>query len=61
MSETSAAARHALRRAARAAGQLERAVGRVAAPGRNVGFPFRAPTIPRGVEVPVEPPASPAA
>jgi 1-acyl-sn-glycerol-3-phosphate acyltransferase len=53
--ETSAVARHALRRAARAAGQVERAVGRVAAPGRNVGFPFRAPTIPRGVEVPVEP------
>jgi 1-acyl-sn-glycerol-3-phosphate acyltransferase len=50
----SATARHALRRAARTAGQVERAVGRVAAPGRNVGFPFRAPTIPRGVEVPVE-------
>ena len=47
--------RFALRRAARAAGQVERAVGRVTAPGRNVGFPFRAPTIPRGVEVPVEP------
>ena len=42
------------RRAARA-GQVERAVGRVAAPGRNIGFPFRAPTIPRGVEVPDEP------
>ena len=52
MSDTT---RFALRRAARAAGQVERAVGRVAAPGRNVGFPFRAPTIPRGVEVPVEP------
>jgi 1-acyl-sn-glycerol-3-phosphate acyltransferase len=55
VSESSAAARHALRRAARAAGQVERAVGRVAAPGRNIGFPLRAPTIPRGVEVPVEP------
>src|SRR6478672_670051 len=47
--DTSAATRLALRRAARAA-------GRVAAPGRNIGFPYRAPTVPRGVEVPVEPP-----
>ena len=54
MSDTT---RFALRRAARAAGQVERAVGRVAAPGRNIGFPFRAPTVPRGVEVPVEPPS----
>jgi 1-acyl-sn-glycerol-3-phosphate acyltransferase len=54
---TTAAARHALRRAARAAGQVERAVGRITAPGRNVGFPYRAPTVPRGVEVPEEPPA----
>ena len=53
--ETSAAARHALRRAARAAGQVERAVGRVAAPGRNVGFPYRKPTVPKGAEVPEEP------
>jgi 1-acyl-sn-glycerol-3-phosphate acyltransferase len=57
VSETSAAARHAMRRAARAAGQVERAVGRVSAPGRNVGFPYRAPTVPRGVEVPEEPPS----
>ena len=56
-SETSVAARVALRRAARAAGQVERAVGRVAAPGRNIGFPYRAPTVPRGVEVPAEPPS----
>ena len=28
----------------------------MAAPGRNVGFPYRAPTVPRGVEVPEEPP-----
>ena len=26
------------------------------AAGRNVGFPYRAPTVPRGVEVPAEPP-----
>lgn len=47
--------RHHLRRAARAAGRVERAVGRVTAPGRNVGFPYRAPTVPRSVDVPVEP------
>ena len=29
-------------------------VDQVTAPGRNVGFPYRAPTIPRDVEVPVE-------
>jgi 1-acyl-sn-glycerol-3-phosphate acyltransferase len=54
---TSDATRLALRRAAQAAGRVERAVGRVTAPGRNIGFPYRAPTAPRGVEVPAEPPA----
>ena len=29
----------------------------MAAPGRNLGFPYRAPTVPRGVEVPAEPPS----
>jgi 1-acyl-sn-glycerol-3-phosphate acyltransferase len=48
--------RHQLRRAAHAAARIERAVGRVSASGRNVGFPYRAPTIPQGVEVPEEPP-----
>lgn len=47
--------RQQLRRAARVAGRVERAVARAAAPGRNVGFPYRAPTVPRGVEVPAEP------
>ena len=56
MPTSSDAARLALRRAARAAGQVERAVGRVTAPGRNIGFPYRAPTVPRGVEVPQEAP-----
>lgn len=56
MGNSSDATRIALRRAARAAGQVERAVGRVTAPGRNIGFPYRAPTVPRGVEVPEEPP-----
>ena len=49
--------RLALRRAARAAGRIERAVDRATAPGRNIGFPYRAPTVPRGVEVPAEPPS----
>ncbi len=49
--------RHQLRRAARVAGRVERAVGRATATGRNVGFPYRAPTVPRGVEVPEEPPS----
>ncbi|MFV0309245.1 MAG: lysophospholipid acyltransferase family protein [Desertimonas sp.] len=47
--------RHQLRRAARAVGRVEQTVGRVTAPGRNVGFPYRAPTTPRGVEVPDAP------
>ena len=49
--------RHHLRRAARAAGRVERAVGRATSGGRNVGFPYRPPTVPRGVEVPKEPPS----
>ncbi|MBA3606347.1 MAG: 1-acyl-sn-glycerol-3-phosphate acyltransferase [Acidimicrobiia bacterium] len=49
--------RHELRRAARAAGRVERAVARATAPGRNLGFPYLAPTIPRGVEMPAEPSA----
>ncbi len=44
-----------LRRAARLAGTAERAVARVTKPVRSVGFPYRAPTAPRGVEVPHEP------
>ena len=36
---------------------MERAVDRVTASGRNVGFPYRPPTVPRGVEVPKEPPS----
>jgi 1-acyl-sn-glycerol-3-phosphate acyltransferase len=55
--EYSDAARRRLREAARAAARLERAAGRVSAPGRNVGFPYRAPTVPRRVEVPTEPPS----
>jgi 1-acyl-sn-glycerol-3-phosphate acyltransferase len=55
--EYSAAARRRLREAARAAAKLERAAGRITAPGRNVGFPYRAPTVPRRVEVPVETPS----
>jgi 1-acyl-sn-glycerol-3-phosphate acyltransferase len=44
-----------LRRASGVAGRVERVVVRVAKPVRTVGFPYRAPTVPRGVEVPEEP------
>jgi 1-acyl-sn-glycerol-3-phosphate acyltransferase len=46
-----------LRSAARAAGAAEQALGTATAPLRNVGFPYRRPTVPRGVEVPIEAPA----
>ena len=46
--------REQLRRAADTAGRVERAVARATAPGRNVGFPYRPPTVPRGVELPAE-------
>jgi 1-acyl-sn-glycerol-3-phosphate acyltransferase len=45
-----------LRSAARAAGTAEQAVSRAAAPLRGAGFPYRPPTVPRGVEVPAEAP-----
>jgi 1-acyl-sn-glycerol-3-phosphate acyltransferase len=41
-----------LQRAQRAAGVAEDAVRRVTTPLRNFGFPYRSPTVPRGVEVP---------
>lgn len=44
--------RTTLRRASRLGGQVERAVTRLAKPTRNLGFPYRKPTVPRGVEVP---------
>ena len=44
-----------LRQAERVAGAAERVVTAVAAPLRRTGFPWRAPTVPRGVEVPEEP------
>jgi 1-acyl-sn-glycerol-3-phosphate acyltransferase len=44
-----------LRRASGAAHRVERVVVRAAKPARNLGFPYRAPSVPRGVEVPVEP------
>ncbi len=53
----SQAARRRLREAARAAALLERAARRVTAPGRNVAFPYRAPSLPRGVQVPEKAPA----
>ncbi len=47
-------AKTSLRRAQRLAGSAEKAVRAAAAPLRNFGFPYRAPTVPRGVEVPAE-------
>jgi 1-acyl-sn-glycerol-3-phosphate acyltransferase len=46
--------RASLRRANRATAAVEGAIRSAAAPMRNVGFPYRAPTVPRGVEVPPE-------
>src|SRR6187431_1761192 len=43
-----------LRRAQRATAAVEEAVGAAARPLRNFGFPYRAPTTPRGIEVPPE-------
>lgn len=54
--ETEVSASKRLRRAARMAGNIERTVARVTAPGRNIGFPLRAPTVPGNVEVDVAPP-----
>lgn len=44
-----------LRIASKAAGASEAAVRTAAKPLRKYGFPYRAPTVPRGVEVPDEP------
>jgi 1-acyl-sn-glycerol-3-phosphate acyltransferase len=41
-----------LRRAARLGATVENAVARVSRPVRGMGFPYRAPMVPRGVEVP---------
>lgn len=46
-----------VRRAQRAAGGVESAIRSVTAPTRRLGFPYRAPSIPNGVEVPSDPPA----
>ena len=51
------ASRRSLRSASRAAGAAERALGRATAPLRNVGFPYRSPSVPRGVDVPADPPS----
>ena len=44
--------KHVVRRAQRAAGRAERIVRLAAAPLRKYGFPYRAPTVPKGVVVP---------
>ena len=60
MSDDSRRARHRssrwLRSAARAAGTAEHVLAGAAAPLRNTGFPYRRPTVPRGVVVPAAPP-----
>jgi 1-acyl-sn-glycerol-3-phosphate acyltransferase len=43
-----------LKRARRVVDAAEQAVSSAARPLRNFGFPYRAPTVPRGVEVPAE-------
>jgi len=45
-----------LRAGQRVAGRAESTVRRAAAPLRATGFPYRAPNVPKGVEVPEEPP-----
>jgi 1-acyl-sn-glycerol-3-phosphate acyltransferase len=44
-----------LRRAQHLAGRAEALARKAAKPLRNYGFPYRAPNVPRGVEVPKEP------
>lgn len=53
---TRGGSRAALRRAQRAAGGAESVVRGVTSPLRGLGFPYRAPSVPRGVTVPEAPP-----
>jgi 1-acyl-sn-glycerol-3-phosphate acyltransferase len=46
-----------LHRAQRAAGGVETVARSAASPLRSYGFPYRSPTVPRGVEVPADPPS----
>jgi 1-acyl-sn-glycerol-3-phosphate acyltransferase len=46
-----------LHRAQRAAGGVENVARTAASPLRSYGFPYRSPTVPRGVEVPADPPS----
>ncbi|TVR25644.1 MAG: 1-acyl-sn-glycerol-3-phosphate acyltransferase [Ilumatobacter sp.] len=46
-----------LHRAQRAAGGVEGVVRTAASPLRSYGFPYRSPTVPRGVEVPADAPS----
>jgi 1-acyl-sn-glycerol-3-phosphate acyltransferase len=50
--DSARSARRRIRRAQRAAGRVENAVRRLARPLQATGFPYRAPSVPRGVEVP---------
>ncbi len=55
MSSGGSVSRSMVRRAARLGGSAERVVTRIAKPARNLGFPYRKPTVPKGVEVPPAP------
>jgi len=44
-----------LRSGQRAVGKIERGVQKAARPLRAYGFPYRAPSVPKGVKVPIEP------
>jgi 1-acyl-sn-glycerol-3-phosphate acyltransferase len=56
MDEGAIRRRSAIRRASRVAAGLDRATRRVTRVVRTAGFPYRAPTVPNGVEVPKDPP-----
>jgi 1-acyl-sn-glycerol-3-phosphate acyltransferase len=55
VAERTSMSRSTIRRVSRLGGRAERAVARLAKPARNLGFPYRKPTAPKGVEVPPEP------
>ena len=55
MSPQGSAKRTTLRRLSRLGASAERVVTRVAKPTRNLGFPYRAPNVPKGVAMPPKP------
>jgi len=55
MSPQGSTKRTTLRRLSRLGASAERVVTRVAKPTRNLGFPYRAPNVPKGVAMPPKP------